>query len=369
MRRTFEHLGWLLFLAAAAAALFVSARWFSSALADEDPRALVERGAYKQARALLAPRLAANPTDAEALWLMSRVTQAYGDPKSALALAEQALALDARNADYHLQVAEVCGQMAQKSGPLKGMGLGKRFRREAEAAIALDPRQLDAREDMMHFYWEAPGIVGGDKKKAQAMADSIEAMDPVRGNLAHAALALEKKDSTAAEGFYRRAAELGAASYEAQVSAAGWYTSSSQQRWDLAERHARAACALDPRRAGPYTVLAGIYARQQRWAALDSILAAARAAVPGNLTPCYAAGRALLLEGGDPVRAEGCFRAYLDAEPEGNAPTLAHAHWRLGLALDRQGKHADAIAELETAVRLKPDLDDAKKDLKRLRRA
>jgi hypothetical protein len=48
-------------------------------------------------------------------------------------------------------------------------------------------------------------------------------------------------------------------------------------------------------------------------------------------------------------------------------PSLAFAHWRLATTLERQNKKPEAIAELETAVRLHPDLEGAKKDLKRLK--
>src|SRR5262245_3960705 len=143
------------------------------ARADDSMRALIERGSWKKVRAIAEPRLAANPSDPEALWLMSQVKQAFGDVKAAMEYAEKAVALDGSNADYHLQLAEVVGQKAQKAGPIKGIGLGKKFRKEAETAIKLDPRQIDARFDMMMFYREAPGIIGGDNKKAKAQADEI----------------------------------------------------------------------------------------------------------------------------------------------------------------------------------------------------
>ena len=45
----------------------------------------------------------------------------------------------------------------------------------------------------------------------------------------------------------------------------------------------------------------------------------------------------------------------------------AQAHRNLGLVLEKEGRKADAIAALEQAIKLKPDFDDAKKDLRRLR--
>ena len=61
-------------------------------------------------------------------------------------------------------------------------------------------------------------------------------------------------------------------------------------------------------------------------------------------------------------------RLYLTAEPEAGTPLPAHAHWRLAQALEKQDKKEEAIAELEQAVKAKPDFTDAKKDLKRLKR-
>ena len=49
------------------------------------------------------------------------------------------------------------------------------------------------------------------------------------------------------------------------------------------------------------------------------------------------------------------------------APLLAGAHWSLGLVYEKEGRKQDAIAELETSLRLKPDFEPAQKDLKRLK--
>ena len=361
----------LLSLAFAAAILRLTATpGLTPALAaEESPRALVERGAWRQARRLVESRLEKSPDDAEALWLMSQVKGAFGDEKGAFELAEKAVSLDGKKPEYHLQLAEVCGQMAQKAGPLKGLGLGKRFKKEAEAALALDPRQIDARVDLMMFYLKAPGIAGGDKKKAKRVADEIITLDPVRGNIAQARFDLEQRDTARAAGSYRKAAELGATSYQAQIAAASFFAGSGQQRWDLVEKCARLGLEIDPQRAGAYSLLAAAYAHLERWSELDAILAAAESNLPGNLGAYYQAGRMLLIEGHDPERAERCFRKYLTAEPEGNAPSHAHAHWRLGLVLEKQGRRSEALAELETALKINPQLDEAKKDLKRLKRA
>jgi hypothetical protein len=43
------------------------------------------------------------------------------------------------------------------------------------------------------------------------------------------------------------------------------------------------------------------------------------------------------------------------------------AHRSLGLLYEKEGRKSDAISELQTALRLKPDFEAAKQDLKRLK--
>jgi len=334
---------------------------------DASPEALIEGGHWKRARALLEPRVKANPSDAQAAYLLSRVKMAFGDLDAALNLAEKAVALDGRNANYHYQLAEVYSDMMPKAGMLKQLSLSRRLRKELDAALALDPNHLEALFGLMLFRFQAPGIAGGDKGKARAIAEQMVRIDAVRGYLAMARLAQEEKDLAKVEGFYVKALQANPRSYEVQMALANFYSSQSQKRYDLAEKHAREALALEAGRGGAYSVLAVIFAMGQRWSELDAILAQAEKNVPDNLNPHYQAGRVLVTEGLDLLRAERYFRKYLTQEPEGYAPALASAHWRLGLTLEKQGRKSEAISELETAVRMKPDFDLAKKDLKRLK--
>jgi tetratricopeptide (TPR) repeat protein len=243
--------------------------------------------------------------------------------------------------------------------------MGKRFKKEVETAITLDPRHVDARIDLMMFHLEAPGIAGGDKKKAALQVEEIARIDPLQGHLARMQWAMARKDSAAAEAAMRQAVALGDASFDVQMRAANYHA--GRRAHDQAERHARRAIAIDAARPGPYLLLAIVAAQRGRDSEIDGILAAAEAAVPGNLGAHYQAARALIAEKRDPARAERYLRRYLEVEPEGFAPTWAHARWRLGLALEQQGKTAVAAQEIEKALAQKPDLDDAKKDLKRLR--
>jgi predicted Zn-dependent protease len=340
---------------------------FGPAVAEgaDDAATLIEHGHYLRARAVVEPRVAANPGDPGACWMLSQIRLAFGDEDGALKAAQRSLELEPKNARYHLQLAEVYGQMAGKAGGLKALGLAKHYRKEAEIALGLDPALIEARQALIQYCWRAPGIAGGGKDKSRAMIEELARRDSLEGTLARARLAVWEQDTTRAEELIRKAFELGAANYSVHAEAGQFFA--AQRRWVEVGREGEAARALEPDRAAAYVLLARAQAHQRRWADLDSTLARAESNIPDNLTPRYQAARALIEDGADLPRAQRYLREYLDREPEGFAPTHAHAHWRLAQALEREGRKPDSIVELETALRLKPDLDGAKKDLKRLK--
>lgn len=327
---------------------------------------LMERGRWKEARAAVGTM---EPGRARTLYLQSRVQQAFEQLDEALSSAERAVQLEPNNALYHTQVAEVCGSMAGRAGKLKAFSLARRVRKECEQAIALDPKQVDAREILANFFWLAPGIVGGDKNKAASIAAEIVRISPGQGALVQAEFAMRAKAESRAESLYLRAMESDETSYTAHLLLARLYGGDTRHRWDLAEKHGREAMAEDPGRAGAYNVLAAVLVHGQRWSELDALLTEAGRQLPGNLTPQYQAARVLLAEHRDSLRAERYLRQYIATEPEGGAPNLARARWRLGQALDRQGRKAEAVVQLEAAVQMDPSFDEAKKDLKRVKRS
>jgi tetratricopeptide (TPR) repeat protein len=335
---------------------------------DATPERLLADSHMKRLRAWAEPRVVANAYDAQADYYLAVAKEAFGDLDGALPLAERALSLDQNNPRYHLLVANICIDQGQKAGTFKGLALAHRFRDEASKAASLDPKDIDARESLMEFFFEAPGIAGGDKKKAWAMADEIGRIDPVRGLLAQANLAGKAKDSAKQNALYERA--LTAAPHDGRVlrEVASFYASDDQKNYAAAEKYALAALKVDDDFIEPYAVLAVVFANSERWQDLDTILLRSEKAIPDNFLPRYQAGKALLMSGKDLPRAEQYFRKYLTMEPEAGSPPLAGAHWRLGQVLEKEGKKPEAIAEFEAAVRLQPDFKPAKQDLSRLKK-
>jgi tetratricopeptide (TPR) repeat protein len=332
---------------------------------DDDLTLLLQRGQLRRAAMVAQKRLGTHPDDAVALSVLARVRAEDGRQDEATKLAERAIAAAPNSADAHYALALVCGMHAQRAGLVGKVGLAKRFKKEAEAALALDSSHAEALEGMIEFHRQAPGIVGGDKKKAAEFTDRLMRVDPTRGWIEKAGIASDEKDSVAAERDLRQAVDLGQPS--AKLALAN-YLSRRWRKPDESARLAHEVVEAEPWRAGAWALLAMSQASQRQYGDLDATLAQTESAVPGNLGPHYQAARVLIVEKGDAARAEALLRRYLDAEPEIGTPSHAAARWRLALALEREGRKPEAISELEAALKLDPKLDAAKSDLRRLRK-
>lgn len=339
--------------------------------ADPSTATLIEQGHYKRAKPIIAERLKTNPNDAQTWYEMSKVSAAFQRWDEAIQQSEKAVALNHKNAEFQAALADavVSKLGSSQAGMFAKLSLARRFRKEAELALQLDPNNLDANSDLLEFHLEAPGIVGGDKQKAIEIADRMVHANPVRGYLLKLEIAThEKKPASELEGLVQQAINADPKLYYARTQAAYFYISQGGPALAHAEEQARQAIHLDPTRVPGYTALATVYAQQGKWKELDATLADAQREVSDNLTPHYQAAKAILLnpQNQDLPRAEKYLRTYLSQPPEGNEPTPAAAHWRLGQVLERQGHKDQAKQELQQAVTLEPDFEPAKKDLKRL---
>jgi len=320
---------------------FALAVALASAAQEPTAERLIEEGHWKRARALVEQRLGGQTDDPNALFLWSQIANAFGDRTAPLGLAEKAVRLDGGVARYHRQLAEVLGVTAQHPGMFQQVMLARRFRKEVDTALELDPRDAQAERDLLEFYLLARGILGGDIKKAETAARRIAALDAAEGYLAEARIAEFRKDAPQTEATLRHAAEVRPASYKAQIGLAEFYLTPGRAKPAAAEGLGRKALEVDRGRAGAYCVLAAVYAEQGNWSALEETLAGSQEAVADDRAPYYRAAEQLLASGREAVRAERYLHFYLAQEPEGNEPTAAAARAELGLALRRRGQSAN----------------------------
>jgi Flp pilus assembly protein TadD len=148
------------------------------------------------------------PKTAAVYALTGRSHYGAGDFKRATDALEKAVALEPANAAHWLWLGRASGRRAETSSMLTAPGYASKARQNFEKAVALDGRGLEAMSDLLEYYLEAPGFLGGGMDKAAAMAARIAAVDAAEGHQAQYRLALKRKDFGAAEQNLRRAAAL-----------------------------------------------------------------------------------------------------------------------------------------------------------------
>jgi tetratricopeptide (TPR) repeat protein len=173
--------------------------WGQRAYADNSQAHIdLLQGRIDDATALLRARLAEEPDDAEAHYLLCRVYYAQGLADAATGECERAVANAPSDSVYQMWLGQAYGMKASHAG-LRALGLAKRVRISFEQAVALDGTNVDAMSDLGEFYVAAPGIVGGGLDKAAALADRMQPISTEKAHRLRALIAQKRGDRVTAE--------------------------------------------------------------------------------------------------------------------------------------------------------------------------
>jgi len=334
-----------------------------------DVQQLMDNGHWKRARDVAEADFKAHPNDARAAYVLARVRHEFERLDEAVKLAETAVRLDPKVSQYHRELGEACADAAGKLSFFKQISYGRRIHGEFDAALAIAPKDPDNLMDQVQYFMEAPGVIGGDKKKAAEIANEMVKIDAAHGYLALAYVAQKQKEDGKLQGLYQKAVEANPKNYGARLSLIGRYLNTQHPNLSAAEQHIRAALDLNPDRIDGYRLLAYTLVLEKRYDDVAKVIARAEAAIPDDLSPNVSAARAFLRDGAELSKAESYLQKYIaqTKEPEANAASLEGAHRVLALVYEKEGRKPDAVNELQTALRINPSFEPAKKDLKRLK--
>ena len=302
------------------------------AQADESAPALLAAGRADDAIINLRSKIDSSPNDAQAHNLLCRVYFSMGDWDRGISACERAVALERNNSRYHLWLGRVYGEKADAANFLSAASLAGKVRNEFEAAVRLDPNNVEARSDLGEFYLEAPGIVGGGRDKAEAQARALAALDAAKADYLKGRIAEKKKDFAAAEKEYRAAIEA------SHGSALTWFN------------------------------LALFFRHQQRWNDMEDAINHAVSAQADRPEIIMESGEVLLRSGRNFPAAVQYLRRYLALNSKVEEAPAFKAHYLLGTALEKQGDKQGAAQEYRAALSLAKNFSRAQEALDRLNR-
>jgi len=147
-------------------------------------------------------------TSGEAYSLMGRDYFMLSDYKKATEAFTKAFTLEPSNSEFALWLGRAFGRRAEVASPFLAPAYASKARSYFEKAVALDPKNEEALNDLFDYYLEAPGFLGGGYEKAQVIAKRIAQRNPAEGHFAEAQLAEKRRQFDTAEEQLRRAMEL-----------------------------------------------------------------------------------------------------------------------------------------------------------------
>jgi tetratricopeptide (TPR) repeat protein len=292
---------------------------------------LYNRGRFQAAREVLAELVRREPQDPERRVWLGKAWLKLRQWDDAVEELEKAASLRPQDGAVRLWLGRAYGMKAAHASIFSAFGLARKTRRAFENAAGLSPDNLDVRFDLLQYYLEAPGIVGGGKDKAEAQAREIARVSP---RLGHTARAEVFKDAKA---------------------------------WEKARAELAQAVEKFPEDAGAYLDLAQYLLQRADYqgAAANAQAALARDGTNPSAQLCLAAAR-IKLRSGVP-EALAALRTLADGPLADHDPPFEEVYFRLGEAHQVLGQAAEARRAFETALGFNPEHEASKQALKKLK--
>ena len=227
--------------------------------------------------------------DAAVYALMGRNYLMNGDFKKATDVLEKAVAAEPNNSDYVLWLGRAYGRRAETSNPFSALGHASKARQYFERAAELNPRNIEALNDLLEFEMEAPGFMGGGLDRAKSTIDRISRVDPSEGHWAQSTLDEKRKE------------------------------------YGSAEEHLRRALELAPQQVGRLTDLARFLYKQGRYQEADQTFARAEQIAPNNVKLLYVRAESYVKSGRNLEVARDLLQRYLKATISPEDPPKADA--------------------------------------------
>jgi tetratricopeptide (TPR) repeat protein len=313
------------------ATAFVAITWVAIPLAAQS----VEQGIQlfdarksAEAREVLLPHAHG---DARAAFYLGRIEMQDDAADKAAEWFERAVKMNPKSAVYYDWLGRAYAIQTRDANIFRAPSLARKTKNALETALALDPDNLDVRDDLITYYTRAPGFLGGSREKAREMLLEIKKRNAYRGSIATANLCGAEKDSA------------------------------------CVQRELQGMVTSYPDSAAVYASLAAFYVNQKQFDKAFGVLDQRLRMKPNELTTLYQVGRTASLSGQNLDQGERALKTYLANPTPERGPAPAHVHYRLGLIYEKKGATDLARDEYRAALKLNPRHQNAQKALAALK--
>jgi len=286
----------------------------------------LQTGQADKALALLTPLSTSGASADEAQNLMCRVRFQLQQWSAAVTACQQAVHINNKNSDDSMWLGRVLGQQANHASFVSAYGDAKKSLAAMQTAAQLNPQNGPALMDLGDYYAQAPGIAGGGTDKAQQVASQLDKVDAARAAQLRGDIAMQQKNYTAAEQYYKQAATL---------------SSTPADAW---------------------SVLASLYRGRQEWPQLDSAIQNCMAAAAKNRGPdpgLYDGAGILITAKRNPQIAAQMLENYLSGTSLTEEAPAFIAHIRLSRLKQQLGDAAGAQQDLAAAASMAKEFSPA----------
>jgi tetratricopeptide (TPR) repeat protein len=294
------------------------------------PIELYHRGDFQRAAEILTQEAGAIPAAADKLLWLGKAYLKLRKWDSAIEALKRAVMSNPASSLYHLWLGRAYGEKAIHVSFLRASFLARKVLQEFETAGRLDPDSVEARFDLLQYYLEAPGILGGGRDKADEQVRAIELLDRRSGYRARALMFQQEKDWVQARIQYERAVSEFGSTPDAYLELASFLFDRSD--------------------------FSGALVQARKALALKSSFPDAELLI----------GKIQVRLGADVGDAEARLRRLAAGSLGDDDPTFDDVYYWLGEALLAGAKRAEAKQAFETALRFNPDHTAAKSALARI---
>ncbi len=274
--------------------------------------------------------IAVGGNDAAILLAAGREYLATGKVDLAIASLSRAVDLLPRGSIEHMWLGRAYRDKLQSAGMLQKLGLSKKARSHFAKAVEYDPDNIDARTNLALFYFNAPSVAGGSFERGQKQVQEIGTRDPIAAHRLMATVYTDKKQP------------------------------------DKAIEEYHAIIALDAKDESAYLMIGLLHRNEREWEQAFAWFEKDIEMTDSDLSR-YSIGRTAVLSGEQLDRGKQALEEYIARKPAGSRlPSLAAAHWRLGMLHELTGRTDLARQHYETALQLEPGMEQARESLKGL---